>query len=194
VAGCWWRSRVIEAGARIDPNDHIPLTEATMPADFAQLVADLRDANLTKRVQAAEELSRLGPQAAPAAVALVRACGDESEEVREYAVAALEEMGPPRIEDTDLLAALLSDSAADVGYWAATLLGRLEANAATAVPTLTAAVTSSEDSSVRQRAAWALGQIGPPAAPALDVLKKAAGGGDARLARLAQRAVEQIGG
>jgi hypothetical protein len=36
--------------------------------------------------------------------------------------------------------------------------------------------------------------VGPPAGPALDALKQAAGSDDARLARLAQRAVEQIGG
>jgi HEAT repeat protein len=168
--------------------------EATMPAELARLVADLSGADPATRTEAAEQLSRLGPEAAPVAVALVRACGDDSEEVRESVVAALEDMGPPKIEDIDLLAALLSDLAADVGYWAATLLGRLEADAAPAVPALRAAVTDAGDGSVRQRAAWALGQIGSPAAPALDALKQAADSDDPRLARLAQRAVERIGG
>ena len=103
-------------------------------------------------------------------------------------------MGPPEVEDIGSLAVLLSDPTADVAYWATTLLGRLEANAAPAVPALTAAVTDSKDMSVRQRAAWALGHVGPPAAPALDALKQAAASDVPRLARLAQRAVEQISG
>ncbi len=165
-----------------------------MPADLAQFIVDLSDADPAKRAQAAEELSRLGPQVAPVAVVLVQACGDESEEVREYAVAALEEMGSPAIEDIEMLAALLSDSKADVGYWAATLLGRLEADAASVVPALATAVSGAGDGVVRQRAAWALGRIGPSAAPALDALKEAAASGDPRLARLAQQAIRQIGG
>jgi HEAT repeat protein len=165
-----------------------------MTADFQRLTSDLAATDPATRSQAAVELSRLGPEARPVAVALVRACGDESEEVLEYAVAALEEMGPPVVQDTDALAALLSDSAADVAYWAATLLGRLEANAAPAVPALAAVLDGQADLSVRQRAAWALGQIGPPAASALDSLKQVGDSGDPRLARLAQRAAEQIGG
>ena len=66
-----------------------------MTAELQRLISSLGVADAATRTQAAEELSRLGPEAAPAAVALVRACGDESEEVREYVVAALEEMGPP---------------------------------------------------------------------------------------------------
>jgi len=52
-----------------------------MPADLAQFVVDLKDADPGKRAHAAEALARLGPQASPAAVALVQACGDDSEEV-----------------------------------------------------------------------------------------------------------------
>ncbi|MDY0170040.1 MAG: HEAT repeat domain-containing protein [Thermoguttaceae bacterium] len=163
-----------------------------MPADLTQLVADL--SNQDKRSQAAERLSQLGSEAAPAAVALVRASGDDSEEVREYAVAALEEMGPPRIEDIDHLTSLLGEQKSDLGYWAATLLGRLGNDAVSAVPALASAVVGNHEEAVRQRAAWALGQIGPPAAPALDALKQAAASGDPRLTRLAQRAIEQIAG
>jgi HEAT repeat protein len=161
-----------------------------VPADLTQLVADL--SNPDKRSQAAERLSQLGCEAAPAAVALVRASGDDSEEVREYAVAALEELGPPRIEDIDHLTALLSEQKSDLGYWAATLLGRLGNDAVSAVPALASAVVGNHEEAVRQRAAWALGQIGPPAASALDALKQAAASGDPRLTRLAQRSIEQI--
>jgi hypothetical protein len=47
---------------------------------------------------------------------------------------------------------------------------------------------------VRQRAAWALGKIGPAAKAALGTLKRAAGQGDERLARLAKESLESIGG
>jgi HEAT repeat protein len=184
------RNNLLETGS----TPTVPSPKDAMTADLQRLTSDLAASDPITRTQVAEEISRLGPEAAPVAVALVKAAGDDAEEVREYAAAALEEMGPPAIGDIEPLAALLSDSAADVGYWAATLLGRLEANAAPAVPLLAAAVTGSTDMSVRQRAAWALGQIGPPAGPALDALKQAAASDDPRLVRLVQRAIEQISG
>ena len=79
-------------------------------------------------------------------------------------------------------------------YWAITLLGRSGKNAAEAVAVLVACVESSADLSVRQRAAWALGKIGPAAGAARGTLKRAAGQGDERLARLANEALEAIGG
>ena len=164
-----------------------------MPADISQLVAGLNHHDPVERSKAAEQLSRLGPDACGAAVALIRACADKAEETREWAVAALEELGPPSVSDLDALASLLGDENADVGYWAATLLGRLEREAALAASALATAVSSSADMRVRQRAAWALGRIGPPAAAALKALEHAATDDDRRLARLAQRAIDQIG-
>ena len=92
------------------------------------------------------------------------------------------------------LATLLGNENADVGYWAAALLGRLGVEAASVVPALASAVSDSVEMSVRQRAAWALGKIGPPACDALDALRQAAASSNPRLARLAQRAVDQLGG
>ena len=56
------------------------------------------------------------------------------------------------------------------------------------------AVAGSPHLPVRQRAAWALGEIGPAAAAAVPTLQKAAGDPDPRLARLAQEAIDQIAG
>ena len=141
----------------------------------------------------AEELSRLGEEASQAALALVLAAGDEAEEVREWAVATLEGMGPPRPDAVSDLAALLTAKSEGVGYWAATLLGRLKAEAASAVPALGSALTGPLELSVRQRIAWALGEIGPPAQTALDCLKRAAADADPRLSRLAQEAMARVG-
>ena len=92
--------------------------------------AALSDAEVAKRAQAAEELAQLGSEARPAAVALVLACGDEAEEVRQWATSALEEMGPPEASDVGPLISFIEAKSPDVGYWAATLLGRLKADAA----------------------------------------------------------------
>ena len=165
-----------------------------MPDDLAQQIAALSDPDPAKRSGAAEELSRLGPDAREAAVPLARTCADEVEEVREWAVAALEELGPPRPVDCDPLSDLLTHPSPDVGYWAATLLGRLKDEASGAAPTLADALGAPLDLSVRQRAAWALGQIGPPAAAALGALKQAERAADPRQARQARQAIERISG
>lgn len=165
-----------------------------MPDKLSTLIAALSDRAAPKRSQAAEQLALLGTDAQPAAVALVLACGDEDDEVRQWATAALEQIGPPLLSDLEQLAALTVAKSSDVAYWAATLLGRLKAQAAPAAETLAHAVTDSPHLPVRQRAAWALGEIGPAAAPALLSLRKAANDPDPRLARLAQQAIEQIGG
>ena len=64
-----------------------------MPAKISSLIAALSNADVAQRAQAAEELAQLGSDARPAAVAMVLACGDEAEEVRQWATSALEEMG-----------------------------------------------------------------------------------------------------
>ena len=63
-----------------------------MTADLQRLTSDLAAADPVTRTEAAEEISRLGPEVAAVAVALVKAAGDDAEEVREYAAATLEEM------------------------------------------------------------------------------------------------------
>ena len=153
-----------------------------MCTQIAQLMSALTSRLPQQRAHAAEQLSRLGPDARPAAVLLARASADGSEEVREWVTAALEELGPPPASDAHALAALVDNENADVAYWAATLLGRLGAEAAPAVPALASALSASVAMSVRQRAAWALGKIGPPARDALDALRQAAASDNPRLA------------
>ncbi len=162
-----------------------------MPASLDVLAKDLENADEQTRADAAEQLCHLGEKAQAVAVPLVRATGDSSEEVAEWAVGALEELGPPRGEDVDGLAGLLDQDSPDVGYWAATLLARLGPEAAPATDRLAAMLTSGADNAVKQQAAKALGKIGPAAASALPQLQ-AADDGDPRLARLAKDAVARI--
>ena len=162
--------------------------------DVAALSKQLVSTDPQQRAAAAELLSRAGEDAAVAAVQLVTACGDADERVREFAVAALEDLGAPAAADIPALIKLVDSPDPLAAYWAITLLGRSGKNAAEAVAVLVASVESSADLSVRQRAAWALGKIGPVASAARGTLKRAAGQGDERLARLANEALQAIGG
>jgi len=159
---------------------------------ISQLRVDLCGADLCRKLAAARALSEMGEGAAEAGAELVQAVADENEDVREWSVAALEEMGPPPYSALPSLTNLLKD-ASDVAYWAATLLGRLEAEAAPAVGELSLALQADRPLAVRQRVAWALGEIGSGARDALPALQQAAEDSDPRLARLAAQSIERIG-
>ena len=165
-----------------------------MPADIKRLIAELSASEAAVRQAAAEQLARLGEAARPAAVALARHAADAEEAVREAVVSALEAIGPPAKEQLGELIALLKEGSADVVYWAATLIGRLQEAGSSAADALSRCLEESKDLAPRERAAWALGELGKGAAPAIDALKKAAAEASPRLARLAQKALERISG
>ncbi len=167
--------------------------------DLAKLTADLKSTDIAVRATAAEQLARLAEAAQPAAVNLVEAMGDADSAVRDWVYAALESLGPPRAEDAMKLATLASDARLDVAYWAVTLLGRLgsgdglpSSDSANIVLAITAALKDHGEIAIRQRAAWALGQIGPPASAVATALQQAAGDPDPRLSRLAKEALDKI--
>jgi HEAT repeat protein len=62
------------------------------------------------------------------------------------------------------------------------------------VPVLIGRLGEDVDPAVAQRAAWALGKIGPSAAAAVEPLRHAATRDDPRLARLAGEAITAISG
>jgi HEAT repeat protein len=163
-----------------------------MNSTIRNCVEQLQSSDATIRIAAAEQLCLLETEAQAAAIPLARAVGDSNESVSEHACAALESLGAPRASDVAGLAELLSNAHPDVGYWAATLLGRLEHDAKASVEKLSGSLSGHIALAVRQRAAWALGRIGESAAPALPQLKSAAQSDDPRLARLANEAIENI--
>ena len=160
--------------------------------DIDTLVTTLTTGAAAARAEAAEALCRAGEDARAAAVPLVRACGDD-EPVREWAVAALEELGAPPVTAIADLMPLAGHHNELVAYWATTLLGRSGQAAAAAVPTLAEVLTAARDPAVAERAAWALGRIGPAAAAARPALERAASASNPRLARLAQEALTASG-
>ena len=157
-----------------------------------QLIKSLSNASPADRINAAEALARMGVNARDAAVPLVRAAGDRDTRVRDWVVAALEELGPPCPGDLPLLTPLAANADLNIAYWSCTLLGRLKVDAAPAVGVLTNALATHSQLSVRERAAWALGQIGPSARSALPALEQAAQSSEPRLSRLAKQAIVAI--
>lgn len=169
------------------------MSDAAVP-DAHALAGQLASADVDVRRAAAERLAGMAEAAAAAATELVRACGDADEQVREQAVAALEDLGPPPADAIGRLVTFVAHGDPLVAYWATTLLGRAGEDAASAVPALAGCLASATDLSVKQRAAWALGKIGPAAASARAALHRAAGDTDPRLAGLATEALAAISG
>jgi len=111
---------------------------------------------------------------------------------RQWAVAALEQLGPPPVEKVDQLISRVDGREELADYWAVTLLGRLGPEAASAAQCLGKTLENSDAPGVRQRAAWALRELGPSAKPAKAALKRAAKSTEPRLARLARETLEQL--
>lgn len=128
--------------------------------DPSQAIAQLMSPDAPLRIEAAEYFGT-HPEMVPAAIIpLCRAVVDDEEQVGQWATSALEDCGSPPTEEQEALVDLLTDTHADVVYWAATLLGRLEHQAQPAVAPLSGLATRHESANVRQRALWALGKIG----------------------------------
>jgi len=124
-----------------------------------QLVQQLQSSDIGGQVTAAESLAHLGAGAQPAIIALVQSCGSANEDLCNWCSAALEEVGPPAVEQIDELALLASSASSDVAFWAATMLGRAGALAMPAVSVLTERSQDGSMPEVQKRAAWALEKI-----------------------------------
>ncbi|NDC53024.1 MAG: hypothetical protein EBZ74_01740 [Planctomycetia bacterium] len=182
---------------RVNPPPEIDTTMPGLdgpPPEIDVLIGRLTAADAATRADAAERLCRAGREAVAAAVPLVKACGDADEQVREWTVAALEDLGAPPPNTVADLVPLVSSDHALVAYWATTLLGRSGRDAAAATAALAGCLDAAPDRAVAERAAWALGRIGPAAGSARAALERAAAASDPRLARLAQEALTAIGG
>ena len=156
--------------------------------DLKQWLAELNSSKTEVRANAAENLCLAGIDSVDAAVELVSACADD-ESVQSWAVAALEELGPPRLDALEPLMELVTSSNHLVAYWAVTLLGRLGPDARTSQDVLAGALSNSPDRAVQERSAWAMGKIGPTTGDALTALKQATKSDNPKLVRLAQAAL-----
>lgn len=129
------------------------------------------------------------------AVKVAELAGSSDDEVRQWAAEALENSVIATAADVpDLIRLLQSSRDGEVVYWTATLLGRVGHPAAEAVSALERCLNESMYLPARERAAWALRQIGPAASPAMPTLRRLAVEGPPRLKRLAIQALEAIRG
>ena len=170
-----------------------------MENDLQQEIAALAQGDLAARVNAARRLAQTATTPPDATAELVRALdGPFVEELFPWIEAALEKIEAPPVGQTDQLTAIIDrflhhSIRPDAAYWAATMLGRIGRNAASAIPALIALLDRVDHPNIQFKAAWALGKIGPAAKPAVPHLARAAANsGHPRLATFARQALEEI--
>lgn len=135
--------------------------------DVDQAARLLDSVDPAEQAAGAEYLSRHAESAAGVAAALVRHVGDEDRVVAEYCVATLEELGPADAKELPEIAELAGSPSDDVAYWSATLLGRIGPAGILYAPLLARMVVTHPEDYVKERAAWALSQMGPPTSSGL---------------------------
>jgi HEAT repeat protein len=147
-----------------------PADDSKSPREW---VAALRGDDPKMREAAAWALYRLGPKAKEAIPDLIAAIDDPRKDVREWAMEALQAMGPAAAPAAAALARKLGDASLEyapppAGTWhvAAYILVQI---GAPAVPALIEALQS-DSNRARRWAAETLGQIGPAAKDAVPVL------------------------
>ncbi len=150
-----------------------------------RLRRSLGDPDPFVRAGAAHSLGNLGSR--DAVEPLIERLDDPDERVRRYAAEALAAIGL-RADSVAALRRLLRETSAPGRGLAAAALGQLGAEGREAVPELIAAALDTRGD-VRWRAIWALGRIGPPAKPAVGMLRAALADADLRW-----RAAEALGG
>ena len=152
-----WAVFIPLRGAQGDQSQEAEKLRSAVPSLITVLKGE---SSVSDRRAAAQALGRLGPTAAAAVPALVRALSDSDWEVRQAAAWALGRIGPVVATDraaVRILSGFLTDlrQRAEVREAAAWTLGRI--GPAGAGASLLKGIEA-PDPSVRQSAAWALGQ------------------------------------
>lgn len=161
----------------------------TLP-DVSQAVSD---PDVRVRLAALEYLEMLGPDAAPAAPAVIKALSDRNLFVRWAAARTLGKMGPVDVEDSvPALAKLLFDPDLDVRLVASTVLEHYGSAARAAVPALSRA-SGTGDAEARIAALRALDAVGPAAEAAVPAVTRALRHPDVRVRRTAAEVLGRFG-
>jgi HEAT repeat protein len=155
-------------------------------ADFEVRVKEERDEKRRRRVSGA--LIRMGPQAVPALVEIMRSAPEDDGRARGFAAEVLGKIGGPAVE---ALIELLQDERIGHRISASYALAAIGAEAAPAVTALTELLKDS-DASTRRAAAHALERIGAPARFAIPDLLAALHDEDRRVRANAAHALWQI--
>lgn len=167
-----------------------------MPGEEAeknkQWSEQLKSDSVEDQLQALRQISS-HDQVAGLAVPVVGLSGSSNDEVRMWAAEALESSVRPEASEVLMLIQQL-DAGPDgeICYWAATMLGRLGTEAAMAADALDRCLRESMYLPARERATWALSQIGFRARVAVPSLREAAESAPPRLRQLAGEALRAI--
>jgi hypothetical protein len=181
---------------------------------------DLSDSRLEVRQEAAKGLANLGPEAEPATGELIAALKDRNRAVQGWAIKALVGIGPkiglhalfPLVDDMadedpgvrqraiivlvamgkKVIPALEKALEADDTRVHQSALAALVQLGPEAVPTLIKDLKDAKNVNVRQRAAQALGAIGPPARSAQAALEEALGDSSERVRKEAAASLKKI--
>lgn len=169
----------------------------TTPSDssaLAVLKLALAHSDSARRLAAVKSLADLptGTSVASLAIPLV---SDPDDQVSAMASDLLESSISPNLNELkDLISLLRSAKDGEMEYWAATCIGRLGPAAADASASLAQCLLDSSFLAARERAAWALSQIGSGAKQAINALRQIGPEDPPRLQRLAATALQSIVG
>ncbi len=158
----------------------------------SQIIQDLSSIDSEQRRGAAETCAKHPDLAKTATIPLCRLASDPDEEVAQWASAALEEMGAPSSEELDALVGLFPSDEA-TAYWAVTLVGRLKPADTAVMKRLVELIEASKTpTEVRNRAIWAVTQMGGKGPAVQKALEHAAQSQNPRTARLASKALTKL--
>jgi HEAT repeat protein len=177
------------ARAQTQPQTAAQAIEATLKT----VPKNLRDPDVAVRLAALDFLEMLGPDAAPAAPALIAALRDPNLFVRWAATRTLGKIGPVNLnESIPALARLLSDPDLDVRVTAAAVLEHFGKDAAPAADAIARAVNRG-DAEFRIAALRALQAVGPRTGDHVPVVVTALGHPDERVRRAAAIVLGRLG-
>lgn len=158
----------------------------------SQIIQDLDSTDLGQRLAAVEACAKHPELARAATIPLCRLVSDPDQQIAEWATAALEEMGPPASEELDALVGMFTSDEA-TAYWAVTLVGRLKPSDDATVKLLVEQIEASDTpNEVRNRAIWAIDQMGGTGPDVVKAFEKAAQSQNPRTARLATKALAKL--
>jgi HEAT repeat protein len=146
------------------------LASAQSAAEVRQLIAQLKDKDISRRREALLELMSFGPKAKEAVPALIEVFGSDDAELRQVAVNVLDKIGKTAVPDLEK--ALQSDTPL-VRRQACLALGKIGPPAQSALPALGKLVAQDKDKEVRGFAVSALGKIDAEAKTSLPLLRGA---------------------
>ncbi len=148
-----------------------------------------------RRCAAMRKLSQSGRKQSGVTANVILLVVDNNEEVRDLAVEALESSVMPTPNEVhELIQVLRETKDGEIEYWTATMLGRLGVVASGATAVLASCLLDSPYLAARERAAWALSEIGPAARSAMNALRQIGPEDPPRLQRLASSAIQSLVG